>query len=361
MGETIVVVGAGVSGLTTALLLSRDKTNSVTVVAKHMPGDYDIEYASPYAGANVLPMSTGDDNQLEARTWPELKRLSEEVPEAGIHAQKCQIYRNDPNAEGLMGSNPWFSTLFDDYRELEAHEVIPGCTSGCEFTSVCINVPVYLSWLVGQIVRNGGVLKRGVVGHIREARRMSHTGREASVVVNASGLGSLRLGGVEDGRMTPLRGQTVVVRNEADAMMVVAPPYDHDHGHDPPTDIVYMMTRAAGGGTVLGGTLEEGRWDSQPDPNTALRIMDRAVRAKPQLAGGRGVRGLSVIRHAVGLRPYRRGGVRIESERLDGGDAWVVHNYGHAGWGYQGSYACAEEVVKLVEGISRDRLGGPKL
>jgi D-amino-acid oxidase len=46
---------AGVSGLTCALLLSKQKGNVVTVVAKHMPGDYDVEYTSPWAGANVLP------------------------------------------------------------------------------------------------------------------------------------------------------------------------------------------------------------------------------------------------------------------------------------------------------------------
>lgn len=73
MGETIVVIGyetflgsfltvradppssAGVSGLTTALLLAQDESNQITIVAKHMPGDYDIEYASPFAGANFLP------------------------------------------------------------------------------------------------------------------------------------------------------------------------------------------------------------------------------------------------------------------------------------------------------------------
>lgn len=32
------------SGLTTALQLSRNPSYKVTVVAKHMPGDYDIEY-----------------------------------------------------------------------------------------------------------------------------------------------------------------------------------------------------------------------------------------------------------------------------------------------------------------------------
>ena len=46
---------AGVAGLTTALLLSKQLSYSITVAAKHMPGDYDIEYASPWAGANYLP------------------------------------------------------------------------------------------------------------------------------------------------------------------------------------------------------------------------------------------------------------------------------------------------------------------
>ena len=45
---------AGVSGLTTALLLSK-KGHSVTIVAKHSPGDYDIEYTSPWAGADYMP------------------------------------------------------------------------------------------------------------------------------------------------------------------------------------------------------------------------------------------------------------------------------------------------------------------
>ena len=41
--------------MTTAYLLSQDPENHITVLAKHMPGDYDIEYASPWAGANYMP------------------------------------------------------------------------------------------------------------------------------------------------------------------------------------------------------------------------------------------------------------------------------------------------------------------
>jgi len=46
---------AGVAGLTTALLLSKFPGYRITVAAKHMPGDYGIEYASPWAGANYMP------------------------------------------------------------------------------------------------------------------------------------------------------------------------------------------------------------------------------------------------------------------------------------------------------------------
>jgi D-amino-acid oxidase len=56
--------------------------------------------------------------------------------------------------------------------------------------------------------------------------------------------------------------------------------------------------------------------------------------------------------------------VRVERERLDEG-VEIVHNYGHAGWGYQGSYGCAERVVELVNEIRREKgeslEGEPKL
>ena len=91
------------------------------------------------------------------------------------------------------------------------------------------------------------------------------------------------------------------------------------------------MQRAAGGGTVIGGTYQKGSWESQPDPNQALRIMKRAVEICPTLTDGKGIEALSVIRHAVGLRPLRVSGVRLEREKVDGVE--VVHNYGHGGWG----------------------------
>jgi D-amino-acid oxidase len=53
------------------------------------------------------------------------------------------------------------------------------------------------------------------------------------------------------------------------------------------------------------------------------------------------------------LRPLRTGGVRIEKERI--GEGWVVHNYGHGGWGYQSSYGCSAEAVELVEEVLKTK------
>jgi thioredoxin reductase len=46
----IIVIGAGVTGLTTALVLKQKGYKHVTIVAKCIPSDMSIEYTSPYAG-----------------------------------------------------------------------------------------------------------------------------------------------------------------------------------------------------------------------------------------------------------------------------------------------------------------------
>lgn len=59
--------------------------------------------------------------------------------------------------------------------------------------------------------------------------------------------------------------------------------------------------------------------------------MDRAVKACPQLIQPPNPGTLDVVRHMVGLRPVREGGIRVEREDIQGVD--VVHNYGHGGYG----------------------------
>ncbi|KAK7537752.1 D-amino-acid oxidase [Phyllosticta citricarpa] len=349
----IVVLGAGVVGLTTALLLSKIPNYHVTVIAKHMPGDYDIEYASPWAGANYLPVGAPGSllAKLEERTWPELARLASSVPEAAIHFQNTVVQNRSKDVGSAVGTwfaellrtDPWWKDVVPDFRVLPKETLPAGIDSATAFTSVCINTAVYLPWLVGQCLAHGTVFRRGVVAHVADAAALHASGRPAAVVVNCTGLGALKLGGVADANMYPGRGQIVIVRNEPGVMT------NASGTDDGPDEAVYIMQRAAGGGTILGGCLQKGAWESQPDPSLANRIMKRAVELCPALTDGQGPEKLSVIRHGVGLRPMREGGPRVEKERVGG--VWTVHNYGHAGYGYQSSYGTAEEALRLVQEV----------
>jgi D-amino-acid oxidase len=193
-------------------------------------------------------------------------------------------------------------------------------------------------------LKAGVVFKRAVFKHISEASAPGvHPNGEVGLVVNCTGLNAAKLGGVMDIKVIPARGQIVLVRNDAGKMMDISGTDDGDG------EACYIMTRAAGGGTILGGSYQKGNWESQVDPNLAVRIMERAVKLCPQLTGGKGIEGLDVIRHGVGLRPVREGGTRIEKEKIGG--VWVVHNYGAGGAGYQSSYGCAQAAVSLAEEI----------
>lgn len=243
----------------------------------------------------------------------------------------------------LLSTDPWWKDVVPNFRVLPQDEVPAGSDSATEFTSVCINTVVYLSYLIGQCLKEGAVLKRGIINHISEAANLHHSGEKADIIINCTGLLASKLGGVMDKAVIPCRGQIVLVRNDPGVMLTIS---GTDDGDD---EVCYIMQRAAGGGTILGGTYQKGNWDSQPCPNQAMRIMKRAVDLCPALTNGKGIEALSVIRHGVGLRPLRLGGARIEKEMIDG--TWVVHNYGHGGWGYQASFGCSEEVRGIVMGI----------
>ena len=53
------------------------------------------------------------------------------------------------------------------------------------------------------------------------------------------------------------------------------------------------------------------------------------------------------VRDAIGLRPFRIGGPRVELEQLIGSGATVIHNYGHGAEGYGLHWGTSGDVLKL--------------
>lgn len=180
-----------------------------------------------------------------------------------------------------------------------------------------------------------------------------------------------------DDKVFPTRGQLVIVRAPwvAEGKTRLGPGGVYD----------YIIPRPKSGHVVLGGCAEKNNWcasapsptggdpartltdrstgtrtrrDPKPRPDMARRIKERCLALCPELLPpdkrGRGtIDDLDVVEDAVGLRPTREGGIRLEADRVriegEGRDVPVVHHYGHGGYGYQSSWGSAEAAAELVK------------
>lgn len=97
---------------------------------------------------------------------------------------------------------------------------------------------------------------------------------------------------------------------------------------------------------ILGGTVVADNYSTLPDLETSGRILKEAFEMCPELSQTGDWRGIEVVSHNVGLRPARKGGMRLELERRklgerkgelipgpgrgerEGKEVGVVHAYG---------------------------------
>ncbi|EQB47575.1 FAD dependent oxidoreductase [Colletotrichum gloeosporioides Cg-14] len=339
-----VVLGAGVIGLSTAITL-RGKYPSarITILAEYFPGDYHIDYCSPWAGANWCS-SASDNGLLESFdrvTFERFQEIAKHSPEAGIKSSPLRMIFDQKieDAEILSEGTGklWYDDLVGGAVSLNENELPEGAVFGLDLPSTfVVNSQIYLQWLLEQCRQGGVSLLRRQISHLKEARISA----DVVAVFNCTGLGSYHLGGVEDKSMYPTRGQTVLVEQPIQPLqrMYFRSPRRVDN------DTTYVFQRPLAGGIVLGGCREDGNWDKNVDPELAKKIMERCCALAPEL--GR-PEDLKVIKHGVGLRPNRKGGPRIEAEK--GGDGLVIHNYGASGAGYQASWGMAAHAVKIAQ------------
>lgn len=344
----IVVVGAGVVGLTTALELKRAKPNyDVTIAAAHLPGDLSLAYASPYAGANWQSFATKDATKLQELDrlgYFEFQRLADD-PRSGVWRCPNANYYTQLAVASVQGQTEAFHHWFGDIakeRVLQNNELLPGTAYGTEYDGVVISVPIYLNYLLQTCLELGIALRRvSFITDIEEALSLHASGEKADLVINCAGLIAYRINGVNDLRRNyPVKGQTILVRNNLSKVICV-------DGFEEPNEMLYMFPRKEGG-TIIGGSFIQENYDTQEDKPLSTRLSKRAVAFAPELIDpSRGNPNyLDVVQVNVGLRPFRDGGMRIE---IDGRRKWLIHNYGAGSGGYQGSYGFARKVVELAK------------
>ena len=315
----VLVIGAGVSGLTTAICLAEAGCSVTVAAAQRTP-----LITSAAAGAIWGPHLVGMDERVARWGAATLGRLAELAtdPGSGVHVASGITASADQRAAPF----DWVSAL-DSASPCGPAGLPDGYTAGWRLTVPIVSMPVYLGYLMARLDRAGGQLREAEFGSLAEAAGLT----TAPVIVNCSGIGARRL--VPDLDVTPVRGQVVVTENPGLSEFFIG--VGEDAG-----DVSYFIPH--GDIVVLGGTEEEGNWSLDPDPATAERILRACAAVQPRLAGA------TVTAHRVGLRPVRPS-VRLEAEVLDGGVV-LVHNYGHGGAGVTLSWGCAMEVASAVLG-----------
>ncbi|MFF4610020.1 FAD-dependent oxidoreductase [Streptomyces albidoflavus] len=311
-GERVVVVGAGVAGLTTAVVLA-EAGASVHVIAEQMPGVTSLAAGAMWGPYLVEPKDKVD--QWGQRSLEIFRELAED-PSTGVRLT------SGIEASRTAEAPPDWAITLPGFRPCKQTELPAGFTAGYRFTVPLIDMPTYLDYLLRRLDAVGGTVERRHLTSLTDADM-------APVIVNCAGLGAKDL--VPDPDLRPIRGQHVVVTNPG-----LTEFFSEDTGLSP--DLLCFYPH--GDTVVLGGTAVDGEGDLASDDSAAADILARCAKVEPLLAEAR------VLEHRIGARPTRAT-VRVEADRQEDGRL-VVHNYGHGGAGVTLSWGCAEETGGLL-------------
>lgn len=306
----VIVVGGGVVGLTTAVVLA-ESGRRVRIWARE-PAE---RTTSAVAGGLWWPYRIEPEElvgEWALDTLAVYEELAARPDETGV-----RMVEGVHGETALDGLGAWASRVAG--LRVATAEEYPGV--GLWARLPVIDMPVHLRWLRERFVAAGGVVEARTVTDLAAVN--------AAVVVNCAGLGARDL--VPDPSVRPVRGQLVVVENPGVSTWLTSV----DHSESKST---YFIPQP--GGLILGGTAEEDAWSLTPDPVIAEEIVRRCAAVRPEIAAAR------VIEHRVGLRPGRPV-VRLERELLPGGRV-LVHNYGHGGAGVTVAWGCAGGAARLA-------------
>lgn len=319
MTQRVIVVGAGVIGLTCAVRLAEAGFDT-HVLARELP----LETTSAVAGALWFPYRAepaGAVARWGRATLTELLALHRGADDSGVLVRDGVLLHHTPPPQP-----PWADALRDLVELHHVTDPAPGYRHGLATRLPLVDMGRYLPWLRARLEKAGGTVTRMPLPALPER----------GIVVDATGVSARAMAG--DPSVRPVRGQVLLLENPGLGRWLV------DSRERPDGTLTYVLPRTDT--VVVGGCAVVDDWDPAPRPELAEEILRRAIDVEPRLRGAR------VLAHRVGLRPARPA-VRLEAERRSEGT--VVHCYGHGGAGVTLSWGCADDVLALVREAAGQR------
>src|SRR5437660_10695391 len=206
-------------------------------------------------------------------------------------------------------------------------------SSGFSLNVPLMDTTIYLDYLADRFQKAGGAINEGV-----HFEKLEDVDPKFGVVINCAGIGARDL--MHDVDLEPHRGQVAIVPKIDNLNCAIV--CDDD-------PLMYAIPRT--NDCVFGGTNEISD-NLAVDPASTSRIVAECARVlreiDPPKDGFAVANNPRVLAERVGLRPFRKSGVRLEQEKLRD-NRTVIHNYGHGGSGFTLSWGCAENVFQIAE------------
>lgn len=382
------VLGGGVSGLTTAILLRLHGIEARIVTERRLDRVHHSsvperppEIASLHAAASVVPHAVRVPEDLDAGLMgisQQFFRLLAFNASCGVRLQRhYELFELEPEL-------PSYAANVFDFKKIDPSD--PGgsglpCRTGVQhlqgwtFRTHFLEVPTYLAFLHRLFEWQGGVIE------IRKMNLEEFLHADADILVNCTGIGSRELF-PEDTR------ETCIIRGHLVKVDIHRIPLDQggqffSYKYTPSRDVypkpgrpdetiaeararwpahVYFYPRSDG--WILGGSRETGEpdaygnWRGQETLTDTVRLAHwEAEVPGPVWTLNRtllfNLTGVDIADYPsqafIGYRFGRRALRLASDDRCAGMGKLLIHNYGNGGAGYALSWGCAHEVQRIIE------------
>jgi len=320
VSKSVAIIGAGVSGLTCAVLFA-ERGYRTAIFAEEI----GQRTTSGAAGALWFPYDAEPADKVISwalETYKALVDLTRDPRSAVSMIELRQFSRTReiqiPDWAHSLGASVISTAPFVMSSEVETSLNI--FSSGFALTVPLMDTTIYLDYLAARFQKAGGAINRNV-----RFDKLEDVDPAFDLVINCAGIGARIL--VRDVDLEPHRGQVAIVPKIDNLNCAIV-------CDDAP--LMYAIPRT--NDCVFGGTNEVSDY-LNVDPASTTRIVGECSRVL-------NIDNPGVLTERVGLRPFRKSGVRLEEEKLHDG-RMVIHNYGHGGSGFTLSWGCAEEVFRL--------------